>query len=124
MNVKRTATALAAAATLLAGGVALAPTASAVGSSACTANVTDQDIWPYTDGVRFRSGPGTSFSAMGLLYESDQLTVRCRKGSWYYVSTDTKTRTGIARNTYGWISGSYINWQTCSTGDAYCPYNR
>ncbi|WP_326581767.1 SH3 domain-containing protein (plasmid) [Actinacidiphila glaucinigra] len=124
MKLKRTAAAFTATAALLGGGIALAPTASAVGSSACTANVTDQDVWPYSDGLRLRSGPSTTYSAKGLLYGSDRLTVRCRKGSWYYISTDTKTRTGIARNTYGWISGSYINWQTCSTGDAYCPYNR
>ncbi|SNT34079.1 SH3 domain-containing protein [Actinacidiphila glaucinigra] len=114
----------ASAALLLGGGIALAPTASAVGSSACTANITDQDVWP-DNGLRFRSGPGISYTAKGLLYTSDRLTARCRKGtSWYYVSTDTKTRTGIAKGTYGWVSASYLDIQTCTANAPSCPVNR
>ncbi|MEU4098046.1 SH3 domain-containing protein [Streptomyces sp. NPDC026673] len=110
---------------LLGGSFVLAPTASAVGSSACTANVTDQDVWPYTDGLRLRTGPGTGYSIKGLLYESDRLTARCRKGtSWYDISTDTKTRTGIAKGTYGWVSASYLDFQTCTANARACPVDR
>ncbi|MFF3950569.1 SH3 domain-containing protein [Streptomyces sp. NPDC001902] len=114
----------ASAAVLLGGGIALAPTASAVGSSACTTNIKDQDVWPLTNGLRFRTGPGTSYTATGLLYTSDRLTARCRKGSWYYVSTDKKTKTGIKAGTYGWVSASYLDIQMCLPENVECPYNR
>ncbi|MET9880818.1 hypothetical protein ABZZ36_40395 [Actinacidiphila glaucinigra] len=55
----------ASAALLLGGGIALAPTASAVGSSACTANIKDQDVWPLSSGLRVRTGPSTSYTAFG-----------------------------------------------------------
>ncbi|MEU6346521.1 SH3 domain-containing protein [Streptomyces sp. NPDC046977] len=126
MRLRTTTATLAAASALLVGaGIALAPTASAaVGSSACTVNIRDQDVWPYTDGLRLRTGPGTTYSALGLLYQKDRLTARCTKGSWYYVSTDTKTRTGLKAGTYGWVSAAYLDTQTCLPENTACPYNR
>ncbi|MEU0275849.1 hypothetical protein ABZ129_29140, partial [Streptomyces sp. NPDC006307] len=62
---------------VVAGGtVALAPAASAVGSSACTKNVADYDSQTDTT-VNFRTGPGTGYTAKGTVPSSTEVRVYC-----------------------------------------------
>lgn len=95
----------------LAGAAALtlmqAPTASAVGSSACTVNTTDRDAYVSANAVNYRSGPGTSYSSKGLLYRGDQLRTLCTTvksgSSWYYTKLRQRSKSGLPAGTYGWV---------------------
>ncbi|MEU0027410.1 SH3 domain-containing protein [Streptomyces sp. NPDC006335] len=88
--------------------MALAPTASAVGSSACTVNTPDGDDVVTVNGANFRTGPGTSYSVKGSLYKGDRLRDYCtRAGSdgylWFYAKLTQKSAGGLPSGTYGWI---------------------
>ncbi|MET9461079.1 hypothetical protein ABZY05_39555 [Streptomyces canus] len=87
--------------------VALAPSASAVGSSACTVNFPDDNGTVSTNGVNYRSGPGTSYSSKGLVYKGDRVREYCltsRGGKlWYYTKLLKKSQGGLPAGTYGWL---------------------
>ncbi|MFF3256447.1 SH3 domain-containing protein [Actinacidiphila glaucinigra] len=116
------ATLSAAAALIVGGSVALAPTASAVGSSACQFNTSDLTMKISGNGVNFRTGPGTKYSSRGLLYKSDGYVFRytCRTypernggdfdDSWSYGYLVKRSVTGIPKGTYGWVSSAYTDW--------------
>ncbi|MET8676050.1 SH3 domain-containing protein [Streptomyces sp. NPDC004647] len=106
--------------------MATAPVANAANSSSCTYNIKDQDIWPTSNGVNLRNGPGTGHYAKGQLHSRDRLTALCGKGGgrWVYAKLDKRSRYGMRAGTHGWISGYYVNWQTCFPEDDRCPSNR
>jgi uncharacterized protein YraI len=87
--------------------VALAPSASAVGSSACTVNTPDGDGTVNTNGANYRSGPGTSYSSKGLVYRGDRVRSYCVKSTdgklWYYTKLLKKSQGGLPAGTYGWL---------------------
>ncbi|MFF8919440.1 hypothetical protein ACF08M_40700 [Streptomyces sp. NPDC015032] len=96
---KRGMTAAIGVAVLVGGVVALAPTASAVGRSACTVEVTP-GTWKTTVGsVNLRNGPSTRYYSKGLLSKGTKFRSSCGKGQWDYV----KVLSGAHKNTYGWI---------------------
>ncbi|MEU9167717.1 hypothetical protein AB0D34_07970 [Streptomyces sp. NPDC048420] len=59
------------------------------------------------NGARFRTGPGTSYSAKGSLYKSDRLRDYCTRASgdylWFYAKLTKKSAGGLPAGTYGWI---------------------
>ncbi|MEU2357701.1 SH3 domain-containing protein [Streptomyces misionensis] len=92
--------------------LAAAPTASAVGSSACTGGTLN---WSghiqRASLVNLRSGPGTSYSSYGLVSNGTRLTLVCHKTvnhgysyGWDYV----KIRSGSHAGTYGWVYEYYV----------------
>ncbi|MFJ5220162.1 SH3 domain-containing protein [Streptomyces sp. NPDC088354] len=106
---------LASAAALLVGGsVALAPTASAVGSSACTYNPLDVTFKIDANGLNLRTGPSTSYTSVGLLYKSDGyiFKVQCYggKNQWAYGSLTKRSVTGLAKGRTGWVSSPLLTW--------------
>lgn len=109
MNFKRRAAAVALSASLLAGGAAaLAPTASAASSSSCSYNIGDHDAIVDGNGINYRTGPGTSYSSKGFLYDGDDLRVYCGKGNWYYTKLIHRSKSGMKTGTYGWIRSDML----------------
>ncbi|MET9431637.1 SH3 domain-containing protein [Streptomyces sp. NPDC003036] len=91
---------------VVAGGtVALAPAASAVGSSACTKNVADYDSQTDTT-VNFRTGPGTGYTAKGTVPSSTEVRVYCtaKGGAWAYL----KVTEGAHKGKTGWIADKWL----------------
>ncbi|MGX5186283.1 hypothetical protein ACWKT5_26765 [Streptomyces avermitilis] len=98
--------------TALGATLAVAPTASAVDSSACNS------AWYYfnghinASGVNLRSGPGTSYSSKGLLSKGTKTYFYCykdfgsNKWSWQYI----KVTSGPHKNTKGWVRFDYNDW--------------
>ncbi|MFC8668765.1 SH3 domain-containing protein [Streptomyces sp. NPDC057199] len=109
MTMFRRTGALAVSITLLTGGaIALAPAASAAGSSTCTYNLTDFTGTADGDGINFRAGPGTGYTAKGRLYDGDRLRVSCGKGRWYYGKLAKRSKGGLAKGTTGWIRSDML----------------
>lgn len=91
---------------VVAGGtLALAPAASAVGSSACTKNVADYDSQTDTT-VNFRTGPGTDYTAKGTVSQDTTVRVYCtaKGGAWAYL----KVTGGAHKGKTGWIAYKYL----------------
>lgn len=113
-RLKQAATVSAASLALVGGALAVAPAASAVGSSACTDGRPFVDSpWPghVTAGpVNLRTSPTTKSSSKGLVSKGTKVGILCSKGevptSWDYV----KVKTGAHAGTYGWIYDKYVNW--------------
>ncbi|MET9880820.1 SH3 domain-containing protein [Actinacidiphila glaucinigra] len=115
MKINRSLATLAATAALLVGGsVALAPTASAVGSSACTYNPTDMTFKVNANGLNLRTGPSTGYTSVGLLYKADGyiFKVQCyaAKNQWSYGYLTKKSKSGLAKGRTGWVSSTLITW--------------
>ncbi|MEU4098047.1 hypothetical protein [Streptomyces sp. NPDC026673] len=102
------------AALMVGGGVALAPTASAVDSSACTYNPTDVTYKINGNGVNLRVGPSTGYSSQGLLYKSDGYIVRVQcyaaKNQWAYGYLIKRSISGLAKGRAGWVSSTLLTW--------------
>ncbi|WP_199185707.1 SH3 domain-containing protein [Streptomyces carminius] len=115
---RRVATGAATLALLTGGAVAMAPSAAAVGSSACTKNVTDYNGYTTASAVHLRSGPSTSYTSKGLLSRSTDVRVYCTKGSWSYL----KVSEGANRNKSGWVATRYVekHVRTCIPEDPDC----
>ncbi|MEU9790581.1 SH3 domain-containing protein [Streptomyces sparsogenes] len=117
MQAKYRASAIALTASLLLGGsMALAPTASAVGSSACRFNSPDVNFKVRTSGATFRTGPGKRYHVIGTLYRGDSFRYYCRTGglkdfrkSWSYGKLLKRSRSGIPAGTKGWVYSKYLD---------------
>lgn len=53
------------------------------------------------DSLRIRSGPGTSYSAIGSLQQGEQVTVTASKGDWLNIRT--------AGGAKGWVAKEYVD---------------
>ncbi|MCZ1011938.1 hypothetical protein [Streptomyces lydicus] len=111
----RRAAAVALSAGLLAGGsVALAAPASAVGSSGCTSSkvykngyyLNSNHALTQANPLKFRSGPGTSYAAKGLLspWTKIHLTCSAKNYNWSY----GKVESGAHKGEWGWV----YSWET------------
>ncbi|MCT9077178.1 SH3 domain-containing protein [Streptomyces fulvoviolaceus] len=60
-----------------------------------------------TNGVNFRTGAGTNYKSKGLLYKGDWGKKIATKGSWMKLRLGQKSRTGLAKNTTGWVAKKY-----------------
>ncbi|GHH25841.1 SH3 domain-containing protein [Streptomyces rubradiris] len=112
---KQTAAVSAATLTLAGGAFALAPSASAVGTSACTDGQSFINF-PFrghlnTGSVNLRTSPSTKSSSKGLLARKTSVDILCWKGkvptSWDYV----KVASGTHKGTYGWVYDKYVDWK-------------
>lgn len=107
---RRAATLATTGALLLGGAVATASTASAAtGAGACTHQIKiNTDV--YTT-VKFRTGPGTSYTATGQLSKGTDVYWQCNKGrndkpnAWGYVTV----KSGPLKGKKGWVAAQYIN---------------
>lgn len=117
MSRRMTQTAAVSAATLTLAGAAfiLAPSASAVGTSACNSGQSFIHS-PFrghlnTGYVNLRTSPSTGSSSKGLLAKGTSLDLYCwkvdRKGDWDYA----KVVSGAHKNTYGWVYDKYVDWK-------------
>ncbi|MFE2322170.1 hypothetical protein ACFXC8_56175 [Streptomyces sp. NPDC059441] len=89
--------------------VATAATASAaVGKSACTESV--KLATTTTTTVKFRTGPGTKYTAKGQLSTNTSGYWACNKGStgssksWGYI----QVKSGAHKGEWGWVSSRYL----------------
>ncbi|MEU0942315.1 SH3 domain-containing protein [Streptomyces canus] len=93
--------------------VALAPTASAVGSSACEWSV-DRNAVVSSGSANLRTGPSTAYTSKGMLYKGDTFRAVCMasQGSynWYYAKLNRKSKSGLASGTTGWIRTDLASW--------------
>ena len=109
MTVLRRTAALGVSTARLAGGaMALAPTVSAASSRTCTYNLTDFTATVDGDGVNYRTGPSTRYTAKGRLYDGDRLRIYCGKGNWYYSSLAKRSAGGLAKGTVGWVRSDML----------------
>lgn len=84
--------------------VTTAPAAHAVGeNSQCTHNWSNFGATVGKNAWNYRSGPSTGYKSLGFLYRGDKLTVLCSKGSWDYAQLSSRSKTGIAKGTKGWV---------------------
>ncbi|MDL5199734.1 SH3 domain-containing protein [Streptomyces sp. ALI-76-A] len=60
-----------------------------------------------TNAVNFRTGPSTAYKSKGLLYKGDWGKKVATKGSWIKLKLGQKSRTGLAKNTTGWVAKKY-----------------
>ncbi|MFD8079532.1 hypothetical protein ACFV3E_43765 [Streptomyces sp. NPDC059718] len=108
------ATVAATAARIVGGSVALAPTASAVGASACTWSPSPLTFKIDGNGVNYRTGPSTGYASQGLLYKSDGYIFRVQcygaKNQWAYGYLTKRSVTGLAKGRTGWISTPLLGW--------------
>ncbi|MFE0778078.1 SH3 domain-containing protein [Streptomyces sp. NPDC058861] len=62
-----------------------------------------------SNGVNFRTGPGTGYRSVGLLYYPDSGTKVGETASWVKLRLRYKSRTGLPAGTTAWVSKSYSN---------------
>lgn len=102
--------------TLLVGAAAMAaPSASAVGSSACRYHITPATSTVTASGVNFRTGPGTGYAAKGLLYKGDTFVASCgvlkgpveHRQAWIYAKLLHRSKSGLAAGTWGWVRDGF-----------------
>ena len=108
-----TATALAA---LGGSAVVMAPTASAVGSSGCTKDVSNYHSETEASALKFRTGPGTGYTAKGQLSYATDVYVGCLHGDWSYIRVESGAHDGE----YGWVYSDYIAVIMCIPEDTAC----
>ncbi|MET9777952.1 cell wall hydrolase [Streptomyces sp. NPDC006367] len=60
-----------------------------------------------TNGVNFRTGPSTGYASKGLLYKGDWGKKIATKGSWIKLQLGQKSKTGLAKNSTGWVAAKY-----------------
>lgn len=60
------------------------------------------------NGVRLRTGPGTSHPAIGLLNKSDALSLVSTSGSWDKLRLLRTSKSGMRAGTVGWVSDYYV----------------
>lgn len=61
------------------------------------------------NGVNFRTGPGTGYASKGLLYKNDWGKKVATKGSWIKLQLGKKSRSGLAKNSTGWVAKKYLS---------------
>ncbi|MEU1077754.1 MULTISPECIES: SH3 domain-containing protein [unclassified Streptomyces] len=108
------AVALAATAALAVGAApsAFAQTPAAASAQARAAMPCKPGVYYYVyqaNGVNFRTGPGTGYASRGLLYKNDWGKKIATKGSWIKLQLGTKSRSGLPKNTTGWVAKKYVS---------------
>jgi uncharacterized protein YraI len=104
---RRVVTGAATLALLTGGAVAMAPTASAVGSSACTWTWQWPQKMEATTAVHLRSGPSSGYTSKGILYKGNDFKEYCNKGwTWSY----GKVLSGANAGKWGWVYSDYLRF--------------
>ncbi|BCM69022.1 hypothetical protein EASAB2608_04356 [Streptomyces sp. EAS-AB2608] len=106
MNITTRIASVAASSALLIGGATVAaPTASAASlPKACTWEWAYPQSERITTAVNLRSGPGTKYKSLGILYKAVRFTEYCNKDfKWSY----GKVASGPNKGKKGWVKTSY-----------------
>ncbi|MEV8564938.1 SH3 domain-containing protein [Streptomyces sp. NPDC051322] len=95
------------------GVVAIAPTASAAGSSTCTVDIANA-TYKTTTSVNLRTGPGAGYTSQGILATGTHFYGTCKYdtsygvGVPYNVWTYGKVTSGANSGKWGWVSADYL----------------
>ncbi|MCF1593385.1 SH3 domain-containing protein [Streptomyces muensis] len=107
-NLVRVSAAAATTAAILGGAILAAPTASA---ASLPKSCTWEWAWPQrmeaTSDVNLRSGPGTKYASLGILFKGARFTEYCDKDhDWSY----GKVTSGPNNGKWGWVKSDYVGW--------------
>ncbi|MFF7953627.1 SH3 domain-containing protein [Streptomyces griseorubiginosus] len=61
------------------------------------------------NGVNFRTGPSTTYASKGLLYKNDWGKKIASKNGWIKLQLGTKSRSGLPKNSTGWVAKKYVS---------------
>ncbi|MGW3929814.1 SH3 domain-containing protein [Streptomyces microflavus] len=61
------------------------------------------------NGVNFRTGPGTGYTSIGLLYYPDSGTRVGSTANWVKVRLRYKSQSGLRAGTTAWVAKGYVN---------------
>ncbi|MFG3260383.1 SH3 domain-containing protein [Streptomyces sp. NPDC048172] len=90
-----------------------APSASAVGSSACTKNVKNVKV-SVSETVHLRTGPGKSYTSKGLVGKgTNNYYETCQRGKWSY----GKVLKGANKGKKGWVRTWYLGYPMNPPGE-------
>lgn len=65
-----------------------------------------------TNGVNFRTKAATGYPSKGLLYKGDWGKKIDTRGAWIKLRLGKKSKTGLAKNTTGWVIKKYADYCT------------
>lgn len=63
--------------------------------------------------LRLRTGPGTKYTALGMLYPGDSVSADKAKRGWYRVSLGFRSKSGMKAGTTGWVAKSGLKPHVC-----------
>lgn len=92
------------------GAVVTAPTAAAVGASACNTPDAQPGNLRVDTTIHLRSGPSTNYTSRGLLQKGTEIRYRCSKNTgpgavrWHY----GQVISGANNGKYGWVYYKYV----------------
>lgn len=95
----------------LGAGVVSAATSAATAPAAYASTTITIDGNPTVNGLRLRTGPGTSYPVRGLLNRSDVIRINIDQlwKAWYKVTLVHKSATGLPAGTTGYIAAQYFD---------------
>ncbi|MFJ9748700.1 SH3 domain-containing protein [Streptomyces chartreusis] len=90
---------------VIGGGIAMAPTASAANGLPANCLAVFQVGQKTTTAVNLRTGPSTKYKSRGVLSKGTRFNEYCTKDFiWYY----GKVANGANKNKKGWVHGAYL----------------
>jgi len=101
---RRAAITVATLATVVGGGVVMAPTASAADSGSCTWSHKQREIINGGN-VNFRTGPSTKYTSKGIVTDGTEIYVACGAKGYAYV----RPLEGAHKGEKGWVDSSYVS---------------
>lgn len=90
-----------------------AASASAGPAPQLTSSVLAGAVTPTTNGLRIRSGPGTRYTAYGLLYRGDHMQTTVQEvlpggEEWCWVRLTRRSASGLPKGFHGWVYAAYL----------------
>ncbi|MCX4826182.1 SH3 domain-containing protein [Streptomyces sp. NBC_01142] len=84
-------------------------------ATAATAMAQDFNSCGYypKSALRLRTGPGTKYTTLGVLYPADLVSVDKAKGGWYRVSLQDRSKSGLKAGSTGWVAKSGLKPHVC-----------
>ncbi|MGW3742719.1 SH3 domain-containing protein [Streptomyces sp. NPDC005146] len=63
--------------------------------------------------LRLRKGPSMKHTTLGMLYPADSVSADRVKGTWYRVSLQDRSESGLKSGTAGWAAKTGLKPQVC-----------